>query len=179
MLVHDLGAGAALRLFEERDAAEVYAVIDANRDHLSRWMFWAPDAVPEQSLEFIRRGRRQIADNDGLQLAITLHGEIVGSIGVHGINWQHRNTSVGYWIAERAQGRGIITAAVRALTDHAFRVWELERMELQAAPENVRSRAVAERLGFRQEGVLRRAWRVGDRWLDHVVYAMLAADWRA
>jgi RimJ/RimL family protein N-acetyltransferase len=50
------------------------------------------------------------------------------------------------------------------------------RVEIRAAPENARSRAIPERLGFTQEGTLRQVERVGDRYLDNVVYAMLAED---
>ena len=70
-----------------------------------------------------------------------------------------------------------MTAAVRALTDHALTVWELNRVEIRVASENRRSRAIPERLGFREEGTLREAHRVGDRHVDLVVYSMLAADW--
>jgi hypothetical protein len=52
------------------------------------------------------------------------------------------------------------------------------RVEIRAAPENARSRAIPERLGFTQEGTLRQVERVGDRYLDNVVYAMLAEDWK-
>jgi ribosomal-protein-serine acetyltransferase len=68
-----------------------------------------------------------------------------------------------------------MTGAVRALVDHALRGWELNRVEIRAAPDNRRSRAIPERLGFRQEGVLRQAERVSDRYLDSVLYAMLAS----
>jgi ribosomal-protein-serine acetyltransferase len=70
-----------------------------------------------------------------------------------------------------------MTAAVGALLDHAFGVWRLERVEIQAAVENRRSRAVPERLGFREEGVRSQAERHGDHFVDLVLYAMLAADW--
>jgi ribosomal-protein-serine acetyltransferase len=66
---------------------------------------------------------------------------------------------------------------VRAYVDHAFGTWKLNRVAIQAAEGNARSRAVPERLGFREEGTLREVERVGDRRLDGVVYAMLAADW--
>jgi ribosomal-protein-serine acetyltransferase len=72
-----------------------------------------------------------------------------------------------------------MTRTVRALVDQALIGWGLNRVEIRAAPENQRSRAIPERLGFREEGVLREAEHVGDRFLDSVVYGMLAADWRA
>jgi ribosomal-protein-serine acetyltransferase len=66
---------------------------------------------------------------------------------------------------------------VRLLVGHALSVWQLNRVEVRAAVENRRSRAIPERLGFRQEGTLRQAELVDGRYLDSVMYSMLAADW--
>jgi ribosomal-protein-serine acetyltransferase len=71
-----------------------------------------------------------------------------------------------------------VTEAVRALFDHAVRALKLNRIEIRAGVDNTRSRAIPARLGFKQEGILRQAERVGDRFVDHLVYAMLAEDWR-
>ena len=167
-----------LRLFEEADAQELYEVVVANREYLSRWMPWAPKQTPENTLEFIRVSRRQFAENNGFQAAIVEDGRIVGVTGFHSIDWENLSTTIGYWIAAEAQGRGTVTRAVGALVDHAFGVWKLNRVEIHAAPENDRSRAIPRRLGFAEEGLLRQAERVGDRFVDHVLYAMLAQDWR-
>jgi ribosomal-protein-serine acetyltransferase len=179
MLRHELPGGYALRLLEEADADELFGVIDANREHLARWMPWvASENEPADVLPFIRATRRQIADNDGLQTAIVApDGRIVGTVGVHNVDWMNRKSSIGYWLARDEQGRGTMTEAVRAYVDHAFTTWKLNRIAIQAAVENARSRAIPERLGFREEGILRGVERIGDRTLDGVVYAMLAADW--
>jgi ribosomal-protein-serine acetyltransferase len=71
-----------------------------------------------------------------------------------------------------------MTLAVRALVDHAFAVWDLNRVEIAAAVENTRSRALVRRLGFVEEGTRRQAERVGNRYLDHVVHSMLASEWK-
>jgi ribosomal-protein-serine acetyltransferase len=178
VLRHDLPGGAALRLLEESDADELFALTGRNREHLGPWMPWVPGTrSAEDTLAFIRLARRQGADNDGLQTAIVRDGAIAGVVGFHKVDWQNRATSIGYWLSADEQGRGTMTEAVRALVDHAFGAWRLERVEIAAAVDNARSRAIPERLGFRPEGVRRRAERVGDRFLDLVVYAMLAADW--
>jgi ribosomal-protein-serine acetyltransferase len=176
-LQFDLTDDCRLRLLEESDADELYALVEANRDHLAPWMPWAPAQTRAGTLEFIRLTRRQVANDDGFQTAIVRAGRIVGDVGFHGIDWAHRSTTIGYWLDERQQGNGIMTRAVRALVDHAITVWELNRVEIRAAPENRRSRAIPERLGFRQEGVLREAELVSDHYLDEVVYGMLASDW--
>jgi hypothetical protein len=95
----------------------------------------------------------------------------------HGVSWQHRSTSIGYWLAESAQGRGIMTRTVRTLVDHAFGEWRLHRVEIRAAVGNRRSRAIPERLGFTEEGVAREAELIGDRYLDQVIYSVLAGRW--
>lgn len=166
-----------LRLPEESDAEELYAVISANRAYLSEWMPWAPEQTLDGTLEFIRASRKQVADNQGFQTLIVQDGAIVGVLGLHAIDWRNRSTTIGYWIAERAQGSGTVTQAVAALTEHAFRVWKLNRVEIRAGVANARSRAIPRRLGFVEEGVSRQAERLGDRYVDHAVYSMLAQDW--
>ena len=72
-----------------------------------------------------------------------------------------------------------MTAAVRLLVDHALTAWQLNRVEVLVATENRRSRAIPERLGFREDGTLRQFHLVGGHYLDCASYSMLAEDWRA
>ena len=87
-------------------------------------------------------------------------------------------TSLGYWIGEAYQGRGLVTASCRALITHAFDEARLNRVEIRCAVENRKSRAIPARLGFRQEGLLRDAEWLYDHFVDHVVYATLVKEWR-
>jgi ribosomal-protein-serine acetyltransferase len=178
VLRYDVPGGCFLRLLEEADAAELYALVDANREYLARWLPWVERTrSPDDVFAFIRATRQQLAENNGFQLAISEGANIIGIIGFLSIDWNHRSTSIGYWLAEDRQGRGTMTEAVRALTAHAFDVWKLNRVEIRAAVGNVRSRAIPERLGFSEEGVLRETERINDRYEDSVVYSMLAKEW--
>jgi ribosomal-protein-serine acetyltransferase len=170
---------AHLRPLEEADAAELYALVDADRAYLARWLPWAAGQSAADTLEFIRGTRRQMADDNGFQAAIVRDGAIAGAVGFHAVDWANRSTSIGYWLGERHQRRGTMTAAVRALVEHAVSVWQLNRVEIRAAPGNARSRAIPERLGFREEGTLRQAERIGEHYLDNVVYSVLASEWGA
>ena len=98
-----------LRLLEDADVPELQALIEANREHLARWMPWAAGQSLEDSRRFIRRSRAQLTANDGLQAAIVIDDAIAGVIGFHAIDWSHRSTSIGYWLAEALQGRGLMT----------------------------------------------------------------------
>ena len=154
-------------------------LIEANRAYLARWLPWAASQTLDDTLDFIRRTRAQLIDNDGFQVAIVSDDHITGVIGYHAVDWGNRSTRIGYWLDEEYQGRGTMTAAVRQLVDHALSVWQLNRVEIRAAVENHRSRAIPERLGFCEEGIRRQAEQVGGRYLDSVVYSMLGTDWRA
>lgn len=166
-----------VRPLEAEDAGELHALIAANREHLARWMPWAAGQDLAGTERFLAEAEEQLARDDGFQARIAPDGEIVGVAGFHSIDWINRNTSIGYWLAEPAQGRGRMTTVVRALLDHAFYEWELHRVEIHCAPENRRSRAIPERLGFKEEALLRETEQVDGRYLDSVVYGLLEGEW--
>jgi ribosomal-protein-serine acetyltransferase len=166
-----------LRLLEEADARELHGLIEANRAYLARWLPWAAGQTFEDTLDFIRGTRSQAKENEGFQTAIATEKGIAGVIGYVSLDWANRSTRVGYWLNEDQRGRGTMTAAVRLLVDHALTVWQLNRVEIIVATGNRRSRAIPERLGFREEGTLRQFQLVNDRYLDCVSYSMLAAEW--
>ena len=179
MMRFELSPGCELRPLAESDAEALFALIDADRAHLSRWLPWAGAQDLEGTREFIRLTRRQGADDTGRTLAVVCEGEVAGVVGIEPHDWIHRSASIGYWLGERFQGRGLITTAVRALVEHAVSVWDLNRVEIRAAVGNARSRATPARLGVPAAGILRAAARVGGVYLDIVVYSMLGSQWRA
>jgi len=175
--VFDLGDGATLTLLEESDAQELYDLVDRNRERLRVWLGWTDDTKgPEDSLRFIRATREQVASGQGFHGCLRVQGRIAGCVGFHGVHHSFRSTAIGYWIGGELEGRGLMTKAVRALVQHAFKDLGLHRIEIRCAVENTRSRAIPERLGFRQEGVLRGAERAAGRVLDIVVYGRVATD---
>jgi len=169
---------AGLRLMGEADAPELYELVDANRAHLAEWMPWAAGQDLAGTERFILEADAQFKANNGFQAALAPTGPIIGGAGFHSIDWTNRNTTIGYWLAEDQQGQGTMTTTVRALIDHAFNEWNLHRIEIHCAPANHRSRAIPERLGFREEATLRETEHVGGRWLDSIVYGLLEDEWK-
>lgn len=172
-----LSGSARLRSIEEADADELYALVEANRAHLSPWMPWAARQTREGTLEFIRTARRQLEAGEGFQLALAVDERLAGVFGYHDLDRENLRVAIGYWLAAEAQGSGLATEAVRALVDHAFADWRLHRVEIRAAVGNARSIAICDRLGFVEEGILREAQRFEDRYRDLVVHSILASDW--
>jgi RimJ/RimL family protein N-acetyltransferase len=107
--------------------------------------------------------------------AVEQNGSLVASVG---FRVDHRgNGEIGYWCAAEARGRGVITRAVRLVCRHAFEDLGMGRLEILVDPDNVASRRVAEKAGFREEGVLRShlTQRDGTR-RDSVLYSRLPSD---
>jgi ribosomal-protein-serine acetyltransferase len=169
-----------LRLYAPHHADEVFAVSSANREHIRVWLPWI-DAVKtvDDTREFIRKSLEQYSRDDGFQCGIWEDNLYIGGAGFHWINRTSNHTEIGYWLAKGAEGRGIMTAAVRVLIDYSFNVWKLNKVEIRAARSNHRSRAIPRRLGFTEEGVLRQIGRIGTTYHDLVVYGITAAEWSA
>ncbi len=180
MFAYGLNENSELRLLEEQHAEELAEITDRNREHLREWLPWLDDnRTVEDRKNFIRATLQQFANNNGFQAGIWHAGELAGVVGYHGINWQDRRTSLGYWLAKEFEGRGLMTHSCRALTAHAFEVYSLNRVTIACATENKKSRAIPERLGFELEGVRREAEWLYDHFVDHALYGMLASDWKA
>lgn len=107
-----------------------------------------------------------------LTLADPEDDAVIGGIGLHARSDVHRGSmELGYWITPAQWGRGIATAAVRELTELAFRTLDVDRIDAGVYAPNRASMRVLERAGFEREGVLRASVRKGGRVLDQVVHA--------
>jgi RimJ/RimL family protein N-acetyltransferase len=118
----------------------------------------------------------------GLDLAITdaASGAALGAVGLNAASVARRSATIGYWLARDARGHGHVSRAVRLLAAWAFDQLAIERLELTTDPENLGSRRVAERCGFRREGHLRSHLVVlhsGER-RDSLVYGLLPGELR-
>jgi RimJ/RimL family protein N-acetyltransferase len=154
------------------------AVVVACADpEIARWIPWIPvpytrahaDAYVQQCVG---------AGDDRYPFAIedAETGVVVGSIDLR-LNLHGYRGHVGYWVAAPARGRGICTRALRVLSSWALVEFELQRLELITDPENRASQRVAEKVGFRREGVMRSHLRHADgRIRDSVLFSLLPGE---
>lgn len=167
-----------LRPLELRDAEALFALVDANRRHLRRWLPWLDaNSAVSHTQEFVQATQKQFADNSGFVAGIWYCGELAGVIGHNRVDWENRISYYGYWLAEGFQGKGIMTQSCRALIHHDFAELHLNRIDIRCAVENSKSRAIPERLGFRNEGAIRQAEWLHDKFVDLVVYGLLESEW--
>ncbi len=173
-----LDDGLELRLLEERHAEAVFAVVDQNRAHLREWLPWLDASVsPDDTRSFIKKSLHEFADGEGMATGIWLDDQVVGAISYNSIDRSNRSVEIGYWLAAGHQGKGVITKACRAMVDHAFSELALNRVVIRCGVGNTKSCAIARRLGFKQEGVLRQAGWLYDHFIDLEIYSMLASEW--
>jgi ribosomal-protein-serine acetyltransferase len=177
LLPLDLGHGLALVPTTAADAADAYAVIVAERGRLREWLPWV-DGTTGVSVErdYLHSVELANTSGTGLHATIRLDDSFAGFVGLR-LDLLHRSAEVGYWLAGYAEGRGIMTRAVSAMFELAFADLAMHRVELLAATANQRSRAIAERLGMRLEGIRREAEELPSGWVDLAMYALLAQDW--
>jgi RimJ/RimL family protein N-acetyltransferase len=170
-----------LRPPQPGDGIELNAAINESFDDLAIWMPWAKERPSvEDSEENIRRAFAKWILREDLRISIfdKASGKLVGSSGLHRINWELPSFEIGYWVRKSFEGKGYITESTNALTQFAFKQLKAKRVEIRCNSKNDRSVAVIKRLGFEFEGCLRsndtHANSMESR--DTVVYSCLSAD---
>lgn len=168
-----------IRAPRREDAVLSYEAIKQSIDSLRPWM---PFAQKKPDLNQIEANLIEAAADFQLRKDLRLHfflkdtGEFIGSSGLHRIDWEVRKFEIGYWVDNRFEGKGYVTEAVDRITRFAFEELGANRVEIKCDPDNVRSRAVAERLNFKLEGILRNETlsRVDNKLRDTCVYSKIS-----
>ncbi|HSI33444.1 MAG: GNAT family N-acetyltransferase [Phycisphaerae bacterium] len=180
MFSKPLTPDAELRPLDLAQVEPLWELVDANRERLRQWFAWVDaDRSVDDIAKFVKSAMERHARDEGLTAVIHYQGRAVGAIDFHDWRPVHRYTAIGYWLAASAEGKGLMTAAVTAMVDYAFTERGMNRVEIRCATQNERSRVVPRRLGFVEEGTMRQAELLYDRYNDLVVYAMLRAEWLA
>ncbi len=166
-----------LRSPRRGDADELLAAIHESLPELLPWMAWArPDYSVTDAQEWVRRAARAFADGHEFQFVTrrVADGELLGTVGLNGIDRLNRWGNLGYWLRTASVGHGLATRSAGLVAAFGFGELGLGRVEILAAVGNHRSQGVAERLGALREGVLRRRLRVGDEVQDAVVFSLVS-----
>lgn len=174
-----LTSGVVVRAWARVDAKGILQVVEASRDRLARWMPWVPFATTVQDFEdFIDRAGDQALQGTGINLGLFADETIVGAVGASIGSLNFDEADVGYWLAPSHEGAGVASEAVSQVLDWLFIERNMHRITIRAAIANQRSRAVAERLGFTYEGILRGSLLLEGEHVDAALYSLLAPEWR-
>ncbi|NUR78559.1 MAG: GNAT family N-acetyltransferase [Thermoleophilia bacterium] len=171
-----------MRCYEPEDAPLLKNAVDASLQHLLPWMPWArfePQSLDEK-LELCRsfRGQFDLDQNYVYGIFTPDETEQLGGSGFHKRS-NEGSLEIGYWVASGAIGRGIATEVTAVQTRIGLELCGLDRIDIQVEPRNVRSLAIPRKLGFTEEGTLRRRLPPGgddEPHRDAVVFSMLREE---
>lgn len=178
-----LTARLSLRLPEHRDFREWAKLRHQSRAFLSPWEpIWAVDHLSRAS--FTNRvywSQRAVKNGNAVPLFV-FHkeaGQLVGAITLDNIRRGPSQVgTIGYWVGQQYARQGFMSEAIIAMVAHAFGALDLSRVESACLPDNVASRGVLEKAGFKYEGVAQSYIQINGRWRNHVLYAALRGDRR-
>ena len=140
------------------DGPQMHAAVNESLEELTPWMPWPKDHLTvEDSEASVRRAWANFVAREDLMLLLLLKGTetLVGSSGLHRIDWGVPKFEIGYWCRTRFAGQGYVTEAVRSISAFAFEALGARRLEIRCDSRNLPSARVAERAGFQLEGELR------------------------
>jgi len=178
MFSHIIEDGLEVKLLQEHHATPLFELVDRNRTHLRAWLPWVDRTETAfDSLEFIKMTKTKFAQNIGFEVGIWVDGEIAGIIGLHFIDWLNMRSSIGYWLGKEYVGRGAMVKSVGAVLEYLMNEIQMNYVEIRAATENTKSRAIPKRLGFKHEGTLRDYEWLYDHYVDLEHYGLTAQDW--
>jgi ribosomal-protein-alanine N-acetyltransferase len=171
------GPTLRVRIPRPEDAPGLFR--EASDPRVTRWFSWGPYQSVDEAQRYLERlpGERE----RGVQLDLVIEHLAAGPIGITGfseISRRDRRATIGSWLGHAWWGRGANREAKALMCHLGFELLHLDRVGCYTNVDHVRSQRALERLGFRQEGVLRAFHRHGERSLDVAVYALLRDAWR-
>lgn len=166
-----------IRVPRAGDGAGVNTAIVESLDTLRPWMPWAQTApTVEQSETNCRTAWARFLLREDITLRLYLKGTdtVIGSSGLHRMDWSVPRFDIGYWVGRRYEGQGFATEAVRAIAEFAIHRLQARRLQIEVDDRNERSWRVADRCGFTLEGIHRSRQRdVAGRLCDLRMYARI------
>ncbi|MEK7613835.1 MAG: GNAT family N-acetyltransferase [Patescibacteria group bacterium] len=168
-----------LRRWRKKDANALFALVDKNRNHLRRWLLWVDKTkTVTDSKRYIEKCINDYSKKTTFDMGIWHHGVLAGAIGFNAIDNESEKVSIGYWLTEELNGKGIITAAVKKLTAFAFNNLHMNRITILCDTQNTRSCRIPEKLGFTEEGLIQKDEKRYGKFYDYKVYTLLKKDQR-
>lgn len=163
-----------LRRPEEEDAAEFVRGTRASLAEHRPWVF--PATTPDGFFEYLERIRDE--RHEGYLVCRRRDRRIVGVVSLSEIvRGALQSAFVGYWGITELCGKGLMSEGLALAFDAAFQVHGLHRLEVNIQPGNLRSIALAKRLGLRKEGFSPQYLKIGGEWRDHERWAVTTEEW--
>ena len=179
MAIELKGKQIILRSLKKSDAASIYKYVRS--PDIPRYTFVPSPYTIDSAIDFIKRSHIWRRKETTYVFAIVPHeaGELVGTIGIHAVSAVHKKAEIGYWLAKKFRGRGIMPEAIGLALKFCFKELKLHRVQAPTLPDNVISQKLLKSCGFKYEGRHRNYYRHRNRIKDAYMYAITVEDYRA
>lgn len=157
----------------DRHAEPLFQLIDSERHRLTRWVDVTAIRSVDDQRSILAADRQALASGKRYPFVIEVDNQVAGTLTLFIAPGRTHVAEIGYMLGQRFEGQGIVTRSITTVMDGAEADLGLRRFEIRCAVDNVRSRAVADRLEFVEEGVLRASAHVSGQDQDEVLYGRL------
>lgn len=159
-------------------AEAFYQLVETNRAYWNKWHTWVDGVTDtESAARFIQVGLDMLAAGTAIRYGLLYQGKLAGQIMSLPVRHQ-RKLEIAYQLDEASTGKGVMTRSIRAVLREGFGEMGMQKAEIWCATMNTQSRAIPERLGFQQEGIIRRGEVQRGQYNDLVIYGMLREEWK-
>ncbi len=167
-----------LKELSRGDVADIFHTINTQRSYLGAWLpFVAYTKELTDTEAFVESVLHAPDKKREYVFVIRYDGEFAGIIGFKDTDKVNRKTEIGYWLSEHFQKKGIITLCLKKLLQLAFKVLNINRVQVRCAVGNTSSSNIPKRLGFKQEGIEREGELLSNgSFADLEVYSLLKSD---
>jgi ribosomal-protein-serine acetyltransferase len=168
----------SLEIIADHHAHALLELGERNRKPLGEWLPWVPYMQTVDNFNtYIERCKSQHEAGTDYGYVIMVNNNVAGRIGIHYIDQQNKTGAIGYWLGEEYIGKGIVTKSCKGIIRFGFEQIGLNRIEIKCATANHKSVAIAERLNFKKEGILRQAEYANGNFQDLFLYSLLKEEW--
>lgn len=156
----------------------LFQLIEDNRAYLQRWISWIETIKTYAECKAFVNGVRYKDIFAGQWVYGIWHEEeLVGLLDFNEADRELNQISIGYWLDQQIQSKGIATQSVMHCLDYVFEDLQLHRVLIKCAEENLRSQAIPQRLGFTWDGIELEAGTVNGETVHMITYSMLYREW--
>ena len=165
-----------LEIIKPSMAQQIFETIDRDRKYLRNWLPFIDSTRQVSDTENFIKSITNKSNSRDIIYSIWYKEEFAGLVGFKDTDWINRKTEIGYWLAEKMQGKGVITSCVERLIKHAFQKLKLNRIQIKVAENNSKSASIPKRLNFVFEGIERAGEKHNNQYLNLETYSLLKRD---
>lgn len=165
-----------LKVIPKSDYIKKFYAMAANREFLYEYMDYVYDITLDTELFSVNKWIGMYNAGLGFEAGIYIKNEIAGMCGLR-VDRLNDKAEIGYWLAKKYNGQGIMTDVVKNVLSIGFESYKLNKIIIETVDSNYKSQAIPKRLGFRFDGILRKDQKLHGEYRDLYVFSILKKEW--